>query len=162
MGTNSLSYRTVEVSDLKKICQLPENEEELFFMFPKAQFPLTVEQLEIAVRNRFDSTVILLNEEVVAFANFYEAEEGKHCSIGNAVVSFKHRNQGIGRFLIETMEYIAIEQYNVSELHLSCFNMNTKGILLYSKLGFSPYDIEQINDKYGNNVALLKMKKTIK
>ena len=161
METNYLSYRTVEVSDLKEICQLPKNEEELFFMFPQAQFPLTVEQIETVVKNRFNSTVILLNEEVVAFANFYEAEEGKHCSIGNAVVSFKHRNQGIGRFLIEVMEHVASEQYNISELQLSCFNMNTKGILLYSKLGYNPYEIEQRSDKLGNNIALLKMKKTI-
>ena len=41
MDTNYLSHRTVEVSNLKKLCQLPKDEEELFFMFPKAEYPLT-------------------------------------------------------------------------------------------------------------------------
>ena len=35
MNTNYLSHRTVEVSDLKKICQLPKDEEELFLCFLK-------------------------------------------------------------------------------------------------------------------------------
>ena len=38
METNYLSHRTVEVSDLKRICQFPKDEEELFFMFPKAEY----------------------------------------------------------------------------------------------------------------------------
>ncbi len=31
-----LTYRTVEKRDFEKICKLPQNAEELFFMFPKA------------------------------------------------------------------------------------------------------------------------------
>lgn len=160
-AVKKLSYRPVEIKDFETICNLPQNAEELFFMFPKAQFPFTVEQLETAVSSRFDSTVILLNEEVVAFANFYEAEEGKHCSIGNVVVSSKYRNQGIGKFLIGTMENLAVEKYNILELHISCFNTNTKGLLLYAKLGYIPYEIEKRLNLQDEPQVLIKMKKVV-
>ena len=56
------------------------------------------------------------------------------------------------------MEQIAIERYNVSEIHLSCFNANTNGILHYTKLGYIPYEVEKRIDKIENQVALIKMK----
>lgn len=161
METNYLSYRTVEVSDFKKICQLPKNEEELFFMFPKAEYPLTESQLESAINSRFDSTVVLCNNVVVGFANFYEVKKNQYSSIGNVVVDANSRNLGIGKYLIQTMEQIALEKYNVSELHLSCFNTNTKGILLYSKLDYIPYGIEQWLSPQNESLALIKMKKTM-
>lgn len=161
MKANCLSYRTVEVSDLKKICQLPKNEEELFFMFPKAEYPLTENQLKSAINSRFDSTVILFDNITVGFANFYEVKKDKYCSIGNVVIDAKYRNLGIGEFLIQIMERIAIEKYSVSELHLSCFNTNTKGILLYSKLGYIPYETEKWLNPQNESFALIKMKKAI-
>lgn len=156
-----LSFRSAQTSDLEKVCQLPQNEEELFFMFPKADYPLSVEQLQTVVENRSDSTVILLDKEVVGFANFYEVKENNYCSIGNVIISPDHRNSGIGTFLIKTMEQIASEKYNVSELRLSCFNNNTKGILLYSKLGYIPYEVEERLDKDERKVALIKMKRSL-
>ena len=125
METNYLSHRTVEVSDLKRICQLPKDEEELFFMFPKAEYPLTERQLEFAINSRFDSTVILFNNIIVGFANFYEVKKSQYTSIGNVVIDANYRNLGIGKYLIHTMEQIAIEKYGVSRLYLSCFNTNT-------------------------------------
>ena len=161
METNCISHRTVEVSDLNKICQLPKNEEELFFMFPKAKYPLTENQLESAINSRFDSTVILSNNVIVGFVNFYEVKKNQYSSIGNVVVDANYRNLGIGKYLIRTMEQIAIEKYNVSELDLSCFNTNTKGILLYSKLGYIPYEIEKRLSPQNESLALIKMRKTI-
>lgn len=161
METNCLSHRTVEISDLKRICQLPRNKEELFFMFPKAEYPLTESQLESAINSRFDSTVILFKNVIVGFANFYEVKKNQYSSIGNVVVDANYRNLGIGKYLIQTMEQIAIEKYNVSELHLSCFNTNTKGILLYSKLGYTPYGIEKWLSHQNESLALIKMGKTI-
>lgn len=156
---NALSYRPIKISDLEKICQLPQNKEELFFMFPKANYPLSVEQLQAVLESRSDSSVILLDNEVAGFANFYEIKENEYCSIGNVIVSSGSRNQGIGTFLIKTMEQIAVEKYSVIELRLSCFNTNTNGILLYSKLGYVPYKIEERVDKSENQIALIKMRK---
>lgn len=156
-----LSYRTVEKHDFETICKLPQNPEELFFMFPKAAYPLTVSQLESAVKNRFDSTVILCDGEIAGFANFYEVKENEYCSIGNVIVKSGYRNKGIGQFLIKTMEGIGIEKYNVSEFRLSCFNTNTNGILLYAKLGYKPYEIEKRINSGNETFALLKMKRKV-
>jgi hypothetical protein len=40
-------------------------------MFPKASYPLTIDQLKEAIAQRFDSTVVLLDDRVAGFANFY-------------------------------------------------------------------------------------------
>lgn len=158
---NDLSYRPIKITDIEEICRLPQNEKELFFMFPKADYPLSVEQLQTVVENRSDSTVILLDKEIVGFANFYEVKENNYCSIGNVIVCSNFRNKGIGKYLVETMGSIALEQYNVREIHISCFNTNTKGILLYSKLGYIPYEVEERLGKKEQKVALIKMKRKI-
>lgn len=160
MKTN-LSYRIIQERDLAEICKLPQNADELFFMFPKAEYPLTVTQLKKTLTNRFDSTVILQDKMLVGFANFYEVEDNNYCSIGNVIVKADFRNQGIGIFLIKTMENIALQKYKVSEYRLSCFNTNTNGILLYSKLGYQPFDIEKRDNKYRESLALIKMRKQI-
>lgn len=156
-----LSFRSVQISDLENVCQLSQNREELFFMFPKADYPLSVEQLQTVVESRSDSTVILHDNEIVGFANFYEVKTNESCSIGNVIVSSDFRNKGIGKCLIEKMESIALKKYNVREIHISCFNMNTKGILLYSRLGYLPYKVEERLDKEERKVALIKMKREI-
>ncbi|MDR2037784.1 MAG: GNAT family N-acetyltransferase [Bacteroidales bacterium] len=130
-------------------------------MFPKAEFPLTVDQLKVTVGSRFDSTVILYNEEITGFANFYEVKEKEFCSIGNVIVHPDFRHKGIGEFLITTMEHIGAEKYQVHESHLSCFNTNTKGILLYSKLGYQPYEIEKWLNKENGLLALIKLKRKV-
>ncbi|MDU1889643.1 MAG: GNAT family N-acetyltransferase [Dysgonomonas sp.] len=157
----NLSYRNVKENDFEEICTFPQNKEELFFMFPRTTYPLTIDKLELAVKNRFDSTVILLDEKIVGFANFYEVKEDHYCSIGNVIINPKHRGLGIGEFLIKTMEHTAINKYNVSELHLSCFNTNTNGILLYSKLDYKPYEIEKWINEDGTKFALIKLKKIV-
>ena len=115
----------------------------------------------LKLNSRLDSTVILFNDIIVGFANFYEVKKSQYASIGNVVVDANYRNLGIGKYLIQTMEQIAIEKYGVLELHLSCFNTNTKGILLYSKLGYLPYEIEKWLSFQNESLALIKMKKRI-
>lgn len=156
-----IKIRNVQENDLKTICNFPQDEQELYFMFPKADYPLTVEQFENAIKNRFDATVILLNNEIAGFANFYEVKENHYCSIGNVIVSPHFRNHGIASSLITTMEHIGKEKYNISELHLSCFDTNTKGLLLYTKLGYKPYEIEKWINNANQVSALIKLKKLL-
>lgn len=66
------TYRSLHQSDLETLCSFPQNEEELYFMFPKAVYPLTPEQITEAVKNRLEPTIILHNNEVVSYANFYD------------------------------------------------------------------------------------------
>lgn len=154
-----LSSRPVQPADFNAICHLPQNEEELFFMSPKASYPLTEDQLTDAVDQRFDSTVVLVDGLVAAFANFYEKEAGRYCSIGNVVVGADFRYQGVGAFLIQTMERIAIERYQVKEVHIACFSTNVKGLLLYTKLAYLPYAVEKRETHRGEALALVKLRK---
>lgn len=161
MEKEKLIYRNLLPSDLEIICKLPQNQRELFFMCPSADYPLTIEQLGKIIKDRFESTVILLNNEIVGFANFYEVKEGQYCAIGNVIVSPHFRKCGIATFLVSVMENIGKQKYRVSEIHLSCFNENINGLLLYSKLGYIPYEIEKHVNQNNKISALIKLKKIL-
>lgn len=153
-----LTHRPVDEKDIQVICGFPQSEDELFFLYPKATFPLSPSQLRDAIEQRSDSTVVELDGEVVAFANFYRWETGGRCAIGNVVVSPVARGRGIGRYLTEQMVGLAFSKHQASEVTVSCFNQNVAGLLLYPKLGFQPYAIEERQDKIGNRVALIHMR----
>jgi ribosomal protein S18 acetylase RimI-like enzyme len=153
----SLSHRPVEEKDIPTICGFPQNEDELFFLFPKASFPLSPSQLQEAIESRSDSTVVEFDGKVSAFANFYLWEARGSCSIGNVIVSPEARGHGVGRYLIEMMIDLAFTRHKATEVGISSFNENVVGLLLYAKLGFQPYAIEERQDKRGNRVALIHM-----
>ena len=152
-----LTHRLVTEKDIQTICSFPQSEDELFFLFPKAMFPLTVAQLRNAIAQRSDATVIESGGEVVAFANFYRWEAGC-CSIGNVIVSPAVRGRGVGRYLIEWMVELAFSKHRANEVTISCFNKNVSGLLFYPKLGFQSYAVEERKDKKGNRVALIHMR----
>lgn len=153
-----LTHRSVAEKDIQLICDFPQSEDELFFLFPKAEFPLAPLQLQDAIAQRSDSTVVELDGEVVAFANFYRWEAGGCCSIGNVIVAPSARGRGVGRYLIEQMIDLAFSKHQAAEVTVSCFNQNVAGLLLYLKLGFRPYAVEERKDKKGNRVALIHMR----
>ena len=152
-----LSHREVHPDDIRVICAFPQNAQELFYLFPRATWPLTPEQLLRAVQQRFDSTVVLDDGRVCAFANFYLREEGGTCAIGNVVVAPEARTRGVGRYLVEAMIRKALVQHRAAEVRISCFNGNVAGLLLYAKLGFVPYAVEGRLDPQGSRVALIHM-----
>ena len=49
------------------------------------------------------------------------------------------------------------EKYQAKEVQLSCFNENTAGLLLYPKLGFVPFSIEERPAPGGKRSALINM-----
>lgn len=154
----SLTHREVRPDDVPLVCSFPQSAEELYFLFPKASWPLTPEQLERAIDARFDSTVVLDHGAVAGFANFYLREPGGACAIGNVVVAPAARGKGVGRFLIETMIGKALRDHRAAEIRISCFNENVAGLLLYAKLGFVPHRVEQRADPRGDRVALIHMR----
>ena len=154
----TLTHRPVDEKDIQVICSFPQSEDELFFLFPNAAFPLAPSQLQDAIAQRSDSTVVEFGGEVVAFANFYRWEAGGCCSIGNVIVSPATRGRGVGHYLIEKMIGLAFSKHQAAEVTVSCFNQNVAGLLLYPKLGFQPYAIEERQDKKGNRVALIHMR----
>ena len=138
-----LQHRPVTADDIEAICSFVQDARELFFMFPKAQYPLTETQLSNAIAQRFDSTVVEAGNSVVGFANFYRAETGGVCCIGNVIVAPEARGKGVASFLVETMTALASDRYAAAEVQISCFNENTAGLLLYPRLGFLPFAIEE-------------------
>lgn len=153
-----LTHRPVQEADISVICQFPQSESELFFMHPRGSHPLTHEQLRKAIGERFDSTVVLSDHRISGFANFFICEPGERCAIGNVIVAPEFRRQGVGQYLVETMTLMAFEKHRVKEVHIPCFNQNVPGLLLYPKLGFKPFGIEEWSDRQGNRVALIHMK----
>jgi ribosomal protein S18 acetylase RimI-like enzyme len=153
-----LCHRPASEEDLAAICSFVQCEDELFYFFPKADYPLTLQQLQQAVAQRIDATVVEYAGKVVAFANFYLWEQGGRCAIGNVIVSPHARRAGVGRYLINSMAALAFAKYQAAEVTVSCFNHNTAALLLYPRLGFVPYAIEARQDKQGRNVALVHMR----
>lgn len=152
------THREVRASDVPRICRFPQSAEELYFLFPKASFPLTPEQLQRAIDQRFDSTVVLDAGAVCGFANFYVREPGDSCAIGNVVIAPEVRGNGAGRFLVEAMASTALSKHAAREVRISCFNRNVAGLLLYAKLGFEPYAVERRMDPHGERVALIHLR----
>lgn len=154
----SLTHRPVAEKDIQLICGFPQSQDELFFLYPKAIFPLTESQLSNAIAQRSDPTVVELDGQVVAFANFYRWEFHGCCSIGNVIVSPAARGRGVGCYLLERMIALAFSKYHATEVTVSCFNQNVAGLLLYPKLGFQLYAVEERKDKKGSRVALIHMR----
>lgn len=159
--TLQLSHRPVEEKDIPLICAFPQSAEELFFLFPKASFPLTPGQLRDAITQRSDSTVVEGGGQVLGFANFYRWETGGSCAIGNVIVSPEARGRGVGCYLIERMMALAGSLYRASEVTVSCFNHNVAGLLFYPKLGFQPYAVEERQDRMGQRLALIHMRRAL-
>lgn len=156
-----LTHRPVTTDDLAILCDFPQSEDELFFFFPKATFPLTVQQLQEAIAQRSHSTIIESDGTLAGFANFYYVEEKGICKIGNVIVNPVLRNKGIAQYLMKIMQEKAKHYYHAQSVQVSCFNHNTAGLLLYKGLGFNMFDIEQRIDKQNQKVALIHFKRVI-
>lgn len=152
-----LHHRPFSNDDLQAVCSFPRDAEELFFFYPKAAYPLTPEQLKHAIDQRSDSTVVIRDSKVVGFANFYRWDNGI-CCIGNVAVAPAARGQGVAKYLIQTMIALADARHSATVVQISCFNHNTAGLLLYSKLGFEPFDIEECETPDGRRTALIHMR----
>lgn len=142
------------------ILTLFSDPDELFFIYPKAYHPFSLDQFKVIVESRSDLTVALDGERVVGFANLYNHLPDRWVFIGNLVVAKDSRGRGIGRKLIFHMEALATSKYRMDEVRISVFNINTPALLLYSELGYAPYAVEQRESPAGSTVALIHMKKS--
>lgn len=152
-----LSFRPVRDDDLPAICTFARTPEELYFLAPRARFPLDVEQLATSIAQRSDSSVVCRGAQVLAFANIYKREQGA-CYVGNVAVAPQARRQGVARFLMQQMARLAAERYGASELRVSCFNPNTAGLLLYSRLGYTPFALEERVDGQQQPIVLIHLR----
>lgn len=145
----------MQTTDIETICHFPQTAEELFYFYPKGDYPLTVAQLISAIEQRSYPTVIEKDGEIAGFANFYHWQLGGCCKVGNVIVNPAMRGQGIAKYLMKTILAKAREYYRAHQVQVSCFSENTTALLLYQQLGFKPFTIEQRINKQGAKVALI-------
>ena len=157
----ALSHRPACVADLAAIVEFPQNAQELFFSYPKANWPLSVGQLAAAMAERRDSSVALLDGRVAGFANFYQWQHGDFCALGNLMVAPWARGQGVAHYLVAVMEQLAREHYKARRMRAACFNANSAGLLLYPKLGYTLSGLVERRDPQGARVALLQFDKAL-
>lgn len=138
------THRNLEHKDLEVICTFPQAADELVYISPKFQYPLTPDQILALLKDRFEPTVILdrAADEVVAYANIYgyDAEE-RTCWLGNVVVSPTYRGRGASQYLLDVMLNKAKSILGAETIRLACHNTNSRGLAFYVKYGFKPYDI---------------------
>ena len=154
-----LTYRPVAEADLPVICRFPRTVDELFFMYPRATFPLTVEQLQKTIAERSDATVGLHQGNVVVFGNLSKWEHGGECTIGNVIVDPTLRGCGIGRQFVDHMTELARTKYQARIVSLNVLNENAPALLLYTKMGFAPFAVEERIHPCGKRVAAIRMRK---
>ncbi|KAA8745372.1 GNAT family N-acetyltransferase [Paenibacillus sp. UASWS1643] len=154
------TIRELKTNDLSSICSFPQNEEELIFSFPKVVFPLTPDQIIETITSRLKPTVVLHNNNVIAFACLYDVQENT-CSLGNVIVSSEYRGKGVAVFLLQTISTIAKEEYKVETLQLVCQNINTRGLIFYKKQGFNPVDLFWNQRQSGEYVVGIRMQKSL-
>ena len=154
-----LQHRPASAADLNEVVGFPQTAEELFFCYPKAIWPLNVGQLAAAMAERRESTVVTLDGKVAGFANFYQWQHGEFCALGNLMVAPWARGQGVAQYLVAVMEDLARSRYKATRLHISCFNANTSGLRLYTRLGYQTTNIVERRTPNGGRVALVNMEK---
>lgn len=155
------NFREATDSDFGKICNLIKSKQELFLVFPKGNYPLTVEQVQELAQQRKELTVMECNNTIVGFANFYNFKQAHSAFIGNVIIDKKYRGKGLGKKLILHMLKIAEEKFKLAEIRISVFNENTTALLLYLNFGFVPYAIEEKKDPQSNRVVLIHLKKEL-
>lgn len=160
MDNHTLTNRSLTADDAEIICHFVCSSEELFYLAPTAYYPWTADQLLISCAERAENTVFCMDEQIIGFANFYHCGEDKQAFIGNVIVAPAFRSMGMGKMIIKHMLKVGFDTCQFDEIHVSCFSSNTPGLLLYKKLGFIPYGIEQRTNQLNKPVALLNFKHT--
>ncbi|MEW8438084.1 MAG: GNAT family N-acetyltransferase [Candidatus Thiodiazotropha taylori] len=134
-------YATAKPTHYQAIISLIKSPQELFLIYPAADWPFDIKQMERLARERSDLTVVLDGDLVIGFANLYSNLSGSKRFIGNVVVSHDYRGKGIGRELVRYMCNRVFEHY-ADEVHITVFNHNLPALTLYGSMGFKPYDME--------------------
>lgn len=153
-----VEFRPATVADYPAICDLVPDEDELFFVYPRGRFPLTVAQVEGLARVRCDLTVAVEAGKVVGLANLYDLVPGASAFVGNVVIARDRRGQGLGQRLVNHMLDLVLERYGLPEARIAVFCINTPALGLYVALGFKPYDIELREHPRGGRIPLLLMR----
>jgi ribosomal protein S18 acetylase RimI-like enzyme len=95
-----LKIGALNESDIDEICTFFTNERELYYSFPKLNFPITKNDFVLEIENRSNLVKVLYNNNLAGFGNLYDIKINEECFIGNVIVNPEYRNLGIGKYLI--------------------------------------------------------------
>ena len=145
--------------DYWQICQLFSSPEEMHLIYPSGTSPMTVEQLQAIARSRLDLTSVVEGDRIVGFSNLYNYTPSQFAFIGNVVIHPSHRGSGLGKASISCTIDRCFNSHNLPEVRITVLNYNSRALLLYNTLGFSPYAIEETAGLEDDRVAFIHLKK---
>ncbi|MCU7837497.1 MAG: GNAT family N-acetyltransferase [gamma proteobacterium symbiont of Taylorina sp.] len=152
------SFRKTKTSDLELILNFSLNKTELFYFFPSATFPLTMEQLKQQLSRRHESITMLEGKDIVGFANFYQVEKHNIAFIGNVIIKPEKRKLGMGKKLLKYMINYGFKKLQLKEIHLSCYQENFTALSFYKNLEFKIYSSEYRYDLNKKPTQLVHMR----
>jgi RimJ/RimL family protein N-acetyltransferase len=155
---SGVRLRPATEADFDGIIQLVPSPQELFWVYPNGEYPLSAGQLRALAGERLEFTVAIVDGQVVGFANLYDVRPEEWAFIGNVVIDRTFRGKGFGRTIVKHMATLAFKKYDLPEVRISVFNQNTRALLLYASMNFQPYAVVQREDPSGNPVALIHLK----
>lgn len=155
---DTLDYRRAKADDYDAISRLITTPEELFRVYPAGRFPFSHEQVSRLALVRMELSVATVANKVVAFGNLYGYEPNRHIFIGNLVIDRVYRGNGLGQGMMQYLLKQVFYKYRLMEARISVFSDNTPALLLYTKMGFEPYQVEPRKNFEKQRVALLHMK----
>lgn len=153
-----VEIRAATPEALKAIPGLIPNQSELFLVYPNGQYPLTLAQVQQLYADRFEFTVVYVNNKLVGFANLYDRSGDQYAFIGNIFICPTSRGQGLGKLVLQYMIKAVFEKYHLEEARLSVFADNKIATNLYYQVGFREYSSEYRVDPDNNNKLLIHMK----
>jgi RimJ/RimL family protein N-acetyltransferase len=152
-----LRFRPAVEEDYPAIGGLVTSEEELFFVYPRGHYPFDVQQIRVLARERHELTVAIVKGKVVGFTNLYDMEAKHQAFIGNVIIEKTLRGCGIGRKMIGVMLKFCFEKYRLPKVNISVFSHNIPALVLYSRLGFTPVELEERQDFAGQKTVMIHM-----
>lgn len=152
-----VSFRSIVEDDFQAVCELIPSEEELFLVYDRGKFPLTVAEVAKLVERRMDPIVMVCRGAVVGFACYYNYQEGRSVFIGNIVIDRSVRGQGLGKRIVTYMIDRAFSLLNLQSVRLHVYNRNLPALLVYNGLGFQPYAMKVQRDYKGEPVIFLSL-----
>lgn len=129
----------------------------MFRVWPAGQFPPTPDKIAQLATQRIALHVMLDGDKIIGFANLYNCQPNVLAFIGNVVLDSAYRGQGLGTQLIRHMIRTGFEDYQLTQINISVFSDNSIALLLYHKLGFTPYDVEERLDHHQQRRALIHL-----
>jgi ribosomal protein S18 acetylase RimI-like enzyme len=159
-----ISHKDLTKDDLETICSFPQNTEELFYISPKFEYPLTPDQILKLSENRASPTVIIDSKfnKPIAYVNLYDLNnEDSSCCLGNVIVSQEYRGKGISEYLINTMMDKAINEHGLRKMKLYCHNTNTRALIFYCKQGFKPCRNKLILNQENKKIVAIEMEREL-